>query len=49
MADVKRHRKFGDGLWLDDHLDEHIEMYTLPFGDQKRKAILKLNPEQRVI
>jgi hypothetical protein len=48
MADVKRHRAFGDNLWLDDHLQEHVEMYTLPFGHQDRKAIIKLNPEQLI-
>lgn len=48
MAESLKHRNFGDKLWLDDHLQEHLEMYTLPFGDQNRKAILKLNTEQLI-
>jgi hypothetical protein len=48
MKDVKRHRAFGDTLWLDDNLECHLEKLTLPFGDQKRISLLKLNPEQLI-
>jgi hypothetical protein len=46
MKECRKARKFGDGYWLDDHLDEHVELYTLPYGDPKRVNLIKLNPEQ---
>lgn len=50
MADCKKARKYADGFWLDDHLDEHIAMYTTKYGDMERKKIapflVKNNPEQ---
>jgi hypothetical protein len=50
MADSKKARKYADGFWLDDHLDEHIVMYTTRYGDVERKKLapilVKNNPEQ---
>jgi hypothetical protein len=46
IGECKKAREFGNGYWLDDHLDSAVELYTMPYGDQKRTHILKLNPEQ---
>lgn len=46
MNECKKARKFGDDYWLDDNLDSAIELYTMPYGDQRRTHLLKLNPEQ---
>lgn len=43
MKEVIKARQYADGFWLDDHLDEHVELYTLPYGDAKRTNLLKLN------
>ena len=43
----KSTRKYADTMWLDDHLDEYVELYTTPYGDPKRKALLTRNPEQK--
>jgi hypothetical protein len=53
MDECKKHRKFADGIWLDDHLDQHIAMYTTKYGDEERKKIAPLlaknNSEQFLI
>jgi glycosyltransferase involved in cell wall biosynthesis len=50
MKESRKARKYGDAFWLDDHLNEHIAIYTTKYGDIKRKelapAIIKYNPEQ---
>lgn len=40
-------RKYSETMWLDDHLDEYVELYNTPYGDPKRKALLARNPEQK--
>ncbi len=38
---------YADTMWLDDHLDEYVELYTTKYADPKRKAILNYNPEHK--
>ena len=40
----KMAREYANGMWLDDHIDEHLELYFTPFGSSERKALLKNNP-----
>jgi len=50
MKECRKARKYGDKFWLDDHLNEHVVMYTTKYGDPKRKEIapdmVRINPEQ---
>jgi glycosyltransferase involved in cell wall biosynthesis len=50
MKESRKARKYADGFWLDDHLEEHIAFYTTSYGDLKRKEIAPIlvnnNPEQ---
>jgi len=48
MKISKQSRKYADTMWLDDHLDEYVELYMSDYGDATRKAILNRNPEQKV-
>lgn len=43
----KEARKYANTMWLDDHLDEFHELYFTRIGDPNRKALLRLNPEQK--
>lgn len=40
----RKARAYADTMWLDDHLDEFVELYTLDYDDPKRVALLKNNP-----
>jgi hypothetical protein len=46
----KKSRKFTEGLWLEDHLDEYEALYTTKWGSSERKQmapnLIKNNPEQ---
>lgn len=44
MKYSKKAREYADTMWLDDHLDEFVELYYTPFGDPSRKALLRQNP-----
>jgi hypothetical protein len=43
-------RKFTEGLWLEDHIDEYEAVYFTPWGSKERKEkspnLIKLNPDQ---
>jgi hypothetical protein len=43
-------RKFVEGLWLEDHLDEYEALYFTDFGSEERKQkspnLIKNNPDQ---
>jgi hypothetical protein len=45
-------RKFTEGLWLEDHIDEYQALYFTPWGSKERKAmapnLIKLNPDQDI-
>jgi hypothetical protein len=41
-----KHRKIAEGRFLEDHLDEYVELYTLKPGDPKR---VKLNQVQQLL
>ena len=45
-------RKFVEGMWLEDHIDEYQAIYFTPWGSKERKAaspnLIKLNPDQEV-
>lgn len=45
-------RKFVEGLWLEDHLDEYEALYFTSFGskerNQKSAQLIKNNPDQKV-
>jgi hypothetical protein len=45
-------RKFTEGLWLEDHLDEYDALYNTNWGSKERneksKILVENNPEQRV-
>lgn len=34
-------------MYLNDHLNEYLELYFTPYGSSERKALLNLNPEQK--
>ena len=40
----KKARAYADTMWLDDHLDEFVELYTTRIGDKERTKLLRLNP-----
>lgn len=40
----KKSRAYADTMWLDDHLDEYMELYFSKFGDESRTALKRLNP-----
>jgi hypothetical protein len=44
MKYSKKAREYADSMWLDDHLDEFVELYYTKFGDTTRKALLTHNP-----
>jgi hypothetical protein len=50
MKECRKARKYGDKFWLDDHLNEHIAIYTTKYGDPKRKELApdlaRINPQQ---
>jgi glycosyltransferase involved in cell wall biosynthesis len=37
-------RKYAKSMWLNDHMDEFLELYFTPYGSPERKALLKNNP-----
>jgi len=39
-------RAYADTMWLDDHLDEFVELYFTEPRTPERKALLRLNPDQ---
>jgi len=41
-------RAYADTMWLDDHLGEFTELYTLKIGVPKRVDLLKNNPDQKL-
>lgn len=45
MSVSKKIRQYAETMWLDDHLDEYMELYFTNYGDPKRKALLKNNKE----
>jgi hypothetical protein len=49
MKYSKAARSYADTMWLDDHLDEFVELYYTNIGDPKRQALLKNNSDQKVI
>ncbi len=40
----RKAREYADTMWLDDHLDEFVELYTTRIGDKDRIKLLRLNP-----
>lgn len=44
MKYSKKAREYAEGMWLDDHLDEFVELYTTKYGAKERKALLRNNP-----
>jgi hypothetical protein len=52
MGFSDRARKFTEGLWLEDHLDEYDALYNTEWGSKERneksKILVENNPEQRV-
>jgi hypothetical protein len=52
MGLSERARKFTEGLWLEDHLDEYDALYNTDWGSKERneksKILVENNPEQRV-
>jgi len=49
MKISKDSRAYAETMWLEDHLDEYHELYFTPYGSSERKALLRMNPEQREI
>lgn len=55
FKDVNTYMKFSDhvynyaqSMYLNDHLDEYVELYFTPYNSPERKNIIKLNPEQKI-
>lgn len=49
MKQCRKAYASGNELWLDDHLEEHVLLYTTKYGDSKRKenkSLVLNNPEQ---
>ena len=50
MRNSEKARKFVEGLWLEDHLDEYEAVYFTNFGSKERKEksplLIKNNPDQ---
>lgn len=44
MKISKQSRAYADTMWLDDHLEEYMELYFTNYGSEKRKALLINNP-----
>jgi len=44
MKFSKKAREYADTMWLDDHLDEFVELYSTQIGDKTRSALSRLNP-----
>ena len=40
--------EYSKTMYLNDHLDEYTELYFTPYGNPERKALLTLNPEQKI-
>jgi len=40
--------KYAQSMYLNDHLEEYVELYYTPYGSKDRKALLQNNPEQRI-
>lgn len=47
----KNVRKYVEGMWLEDHIDEHYASYYTAFGSKERNIaspnMIKLNPDQK--
>ena len=47
----KNGRKFAEGLWLEDHLEEVMALYFTSWGSKERNimspTLIKNNPEQK--
>jgi hypothetical protein len=45
-------RKFVEGLWLEDHIQEYEAIYFTAFGSKERNAmsprLIELNPDQKI-
>jgi len=48
MKQTRKARQYADTMWLNDHMDEYVELYFTKYGDASRKALLKHNPEQSI-
>ena len=50
MSLSKKARKFTEGLWLEDHLNEYEALYNTDWGSKERKQmapeLIKNNPDQ---
>ncbi|MDD4109999.1 MAG: glycosyltransferase [Clostridia bacterium] len=44
MKYSKKAREYADTMWLDDHLDEFVELYYTNIDDKERTKLLRLNP-----
>jgi len=44
MKASRKARAYAETMWLDDHLDEYMELYFTNFGSSERKALLNNNP-----
>jgi hypothetical protein len=52
MRTSEKSRKFVEGLWLEDHLNEYEALYFTDFGSKERNEmsseLIKNNPDQKV-
>lgn len=46
MQFSKNAREYANTMWLDDHLDEHVELLFTRIGDPERQKLLVNNPDQ---
>lgn len=47
MEYSKSAREYADTMWLDDHIDEHVELLFTKIGDPERVKLIERNPEQK--
>ena len=48
MKACRNARKYADTRWLEDHIGEHVELYTHPRGSQYRKRLNLLQKENTI-
>lgn len=52
MKASENSRKFAEGLWMEDHLDEYNALYFTEWGSKERKEkspeLIRLNPDQDI-
>ena len=53
MESSSNARKYVEGMWLEDHIDEHFSIYYTGYGSKERNEkspkLIELNPDQKIV